>query len=341
MPPLHDRAIRDAAFPAALRPPRLPPRNPGAPRRPRDLGKWLGWLALAGAAFFAPGPASAESPAPPTITIHSTLQEPVFTAGDHADGIIFSAQAHWETARFSWEINKSKLPDLPPKFGRVHGSPRQGIIIYTPPADLSGPAIALSIVAIAKVGSREIRSEPFRLAVQPARRPRAISMIRTRSETIAPSCKTILANLNDRLSEYRELLKKERGNQTGNEEIIAVLTEIRTLSERAKNCTGYDLDLLDKLQLNLVNRLSILIKDKARDLWARYDGLVDRLRTAPPENAPALLRQIFELQMQIKAMHEQYNMDMSQKIVERLQEDGEMIRRALNAPSSEPPPLSP
>jgi hypothetical protein len=159
--------------------------------------------------------------------------------------------------------------------------------------------------------------------------PGGIALI-AREEPIPPSCKTTLEKLNAELSAYAELLQRERANRARNEDIIAVLTRIRTLSEQARHCTGHNLGLLDKLQLNLVNRLGILIKDKAKNLWARYDALAERLRDARPGQTPSILRQIFEIQVEIKAMYEKYQMEMSRGIVERLDADGRMIRNALN-----------
>jgi hypothetical protein len=297
-------------------------------------------LAL-GLAIFVAVPSIGNTADSPRVVLQSSIRIPVLRAGEHPDGIIFSAKAHPDSTGFSWEINGRSIRDLPPELGRFQGSPRQGIVVYTPPATLSGPSRSLSIVAVARIGGREVQSEPFTLIVHPkddqpnAHPPSPISMIRTREENIPPSCKAILSNLNAELAAYAALLEQERENQVRNEDVIAVLSRIRSLSDQAKHCTGLNLGLLDKLQLNLVNRLAILIKDRAKDLWARYDALTERLGGAPAREVPAILRQIFELQFEIKGMYEKYKMEMSQSIVERLDRDAEMIREALNESASE------
>lgn len=315
--------------------------------RPGRRNLWLAPLLALGLAVFAAAPGSADTADSPRVVLQSSIRIPVLRAGEHPGGIIFSAKAHPEPDGFSWEINGRPILGLPPELGRFQGSPRQGIVVYTPPATLSGPSLGLSIVAIARIGGREVRSAPFALVVHPrnadpnAHPPSAISMIRTREENIPPSCKTILANLNAELAAYAALLERERENQVRNEDVIAVLSRIRNLSDQAKNCTGLNLGLLDKLQLNLVNRLAILIKDKAKNLWERYDALTERLRDAPAGKIPSILRQIFGLQIEIKGMYEEYKMEMSESIVERLDRDAEMIREALNESASEPAHPSP
>ncbi|MFP4307989.1 MAG: hypothetical protein ACLFRG_14175 [Desulfococcaceae bacterium] len=289
----------------------------------------------------ASSPGRCETAEPPRIAVHSSLREGAVAAGEHPEGIILSANARPEPAGYSWEINGWPIDDLPPELGRIQGSPRRGILVYIPPADLSGPPVVLSYVAVAEVAGREIRSAPFRLALRPkfrggdARTPSGISMVRTREEPLHPTCKATLETLNVELAAYAELLRKERNNEARNEDVIAVLTRIRTLSDQARHCTGHNLGLLDKLRLSLVNRLSILIKDKARNLWARYDALAESLQTAAPDETPPLLRRIFQLQIQIKGMYERYDMEMSQGIVDRLQKDNEMIRDVLNGHASE------
>jgi hypothetical protein len=315
--------------------------------RPERWNRRLVPLLALGLAIFVAVPSIGNTADSPRVVLQSSLRVSIIRAGEHPGGIIFSAKARPESAEFSWEINERPIGDLPPELGRFQGSPRQGIVVYTPPATLSGPSRSLSIVAVARIGGREVQSEPFTLIVHPkddhpnAHPPSAISMIRTREEKIDSPCKTILAHLNAELAAYAELLKRERENRVRNEDVIAVLSRIRNLSGQAKNCTGLNLGLLDKLQLNLVNRLGILIKDKAKNLWERYDALTERLRGARPGEIPDVLRQIFELQFQIKGMYEEYNMGMSRTIVERLDKDAEMIRDALNRYGAESVPPSP
>lgn len=331
------------SFPEGGPPPRraFGASGPKVQRKTSGPARLWTWLAAVGFAVFASSPGHCETAEPPQIAVHSSLRERTVTAGEHPEGIILSAGARPEPARYSWEINGWPIDDLPSELGRIQGSPRRGILIYIPPAELLGPPVGLSVVAVAEIAGRLIRSPPHRLELRPkvpnaaANPPSRISMIRTREERIPPSCKAILEKLNVELATYAELLQKERTNEARNEEIIAVLTRIRTLSDQARHCTGHNLELLDKLRLNLINRLSILIKDKARNLWARYDVLVESLRTATPDGTPPLLRRIFELQIQIKGMYERYDMEMSQGILARLQKDIEMLREALNRYASE------
>lgn len=150
----------------------------------------------------------------------------------------------------------------------------------------------------------------------------------------SPFCENVLDNLKTELAAYSELLKRERENRSLNEEVIEVLQRISRLSEQARSCTGRDLDILNKLQINLVNRLNILVKDKSRSLWREYDELLEMLRVNSSQDEAgdqvmSIIRRLVALQFEIKAMYGQYNMELSKEIARRLEEDERVLKKVL------------
>lgn len=310
------------------------PTGAGAEAASQTRPRWSTGLWLVLALLFAPiAPAQPTDPA--AVQIQSGISAREITAGQYPQGIIFSAHTEQAPAFFTWTINGRPLAALESAWGTIGGNRRKGIIVYTPPTTLPGGVREISLVATAHYDGFTRQSPPLVLPFRaPSVAPSASASVRTDGTPLSPSCQTVLEQLNAQLATYRKLLREERRHQPRNTAIIRVLTRIRGLADQARQCTGHNLGMLDKLQINLMNRLSVLLKDKARDLWREYDRLLETLRRANRRDASdderaAIFRDIIDLQMKIKGMYEQYDMDMSQGILERLAADNRMLRKAL------------